>query len=398
MLTVGLPGGETSNCIISAFGQLFFALPTELIVQVLLHLQVPAILAFRRVSRLCNGIVCVNESVIVRRCLQDKMPSYCVKLYPISDATTLNIRLLCTTAHRYSTSCRLALTIAEFVETEWMRCTTSKLRRSFRHDRDYLRTHLSPSLFTLLHCIERRRDCMLAQHKRLVLPLVTGVEITPVMADWTDERYDSDTILQALYTYELLIAVMGRLLRPPSYASVLERSLRGWMKEPASREQIMRLVGEGGIDITSAIVKQNPYATRRQSLALFLKNLDSGIAQRRKTWHALLYGPFSPPEEDLPERFWTTIDSLPWTNEVDHGLWSKAHALEDFNSACMTPKTYVCHILGYDIVERLRQSQTLQEQVQGRKVSEQEMEELRAADELVNRQAQLGGLDPWWCD
>lgn len=221
---------------------------------------------------------------------------------------------------------------------------------------------------------------------------------TKAIDEWRELPYEDHAVLQALYTLELLIAAMTRLLRPPSYATMLERSLRGWMWEPATRGEIMQLLDIGTIDFTNMILRQSRYASRRQELATFLKALTSGVARRKEIWHRLLYYPYEPSEQEVPSGFWETTGQLPLTASVGQCLWEKAQELEEYDIAWTIPKTYVSNLLGYDIVERLRQSQTLQETVQGRTLSEEDLEELRATDELAIRQSDHGDLDAWWVD
>lgn len=91
------------------------------------------------------------------------------------------------------------------------------------------------------------------------------------------KQYDSGLIAIVSIVFDLLKKTLFRQLRPASYASFLERQIRGWTKPSAKDDEVMSLIVFGGLGAIEQIISVPTYNLRIQTLESWLSTL--GISQ-----------------------------------------------------------------------------------------------------------------------
>lgn len=120
---------------------------------------------------------------------------------------------------------------------------------------------LVPGLFILFHFFEKLRNAMIAAYPN---PFdVKMMERTII------ESYESDVLVEAHQVYQVLHTAFNRKFRPPSYAGVFERTIRGWTKAPASDAQKLHLLIFGGLRDLKNVMRLPVYNDRLKALEAF---------------------------------------------------------------------------------------------------------------------------------
>lgn len=87
------------------------------------------------------------------------------------------------------------------------------------------------------------------------------------------KKYEPEALLQAHQVYRILFSAFTRKLRPPSYAGVLERTLRGWSRAPASRKDMVKVFVFGGLREIKNVMSCPNYNARLKALDAYIVDL-----------------------------------------------------------------------------------------------------------------------------
>ena len=175
----------------------------------------------------------------------------------------------------------MAAQLSNFVAREILRCDTSNKRRAFRTTWLRMFDKLVPLLFTLGQFFESYRASTL---KRALAPtdqttnskakfsIITGSTVWDDQARIMDQ-YEPLLLLECYHMYGFLLQAFERKLRPPTYASRIEKLLRGWTAKPATSHQIEILLMLGGMDAVQKVLSKRTYNERRRALDVFIRDL-----------------------------------------------------------------------------------------------------------------------------
>lgn len=93
--------------------------------------------------------------------------------------------------------------------------------------------------------------------------------------------------------YRLLIATFTRQLRPPSYATTLERAVRGWNGRIPTEKELYLVLNFGGLSMVNEILSIQSYAGRCKAVEAFHKGLQvEETIKWEENWRELIFGPF----------------------------------------------------------------------------------------------------------
>ena len=76
------------------------------------------------------------------------------------------------------------------------------------------------------------------------------------------QQYNPERISETSKVFSFLTNIIGRRLRPPSFATGLERQLRGWTKVPATPKKLVWLEILGGLDPINRVLCTSGYDKR----------------------------------------------------------------------------------------------------------------------------------------
>lgn len=87
-------GGDVTSSL--TFEQRFFALPSDLQVQIIASLSIPDILNLRIASRNWHNLISLNETPISRAFLEhNPVPHFAICLYPLPDPSEITLHYIC---------------------------------------------------------------------------------------------------------------------------------------------------------------------------------------------------------------------------------------------------------------------------------------------------------------
>ena len=249
--------------------------------QILCGLKFKYILALRLTNTLFYHLIQQNVSPIVRHFIRTDASPLLLELWPppqIPQPASFSYFLGLT--HRKVIVRDLAKHIATFIMRKICRRTTESQKEGFQLQYQRIRARCEPLILTLYHFFESYRHISWVPYVNKVLaseqtgplyiwcfPSGSPQEVEKQIID----RYDPEQLLQVHQMYKLLLAAFVRKLRPPSYAGRVERALRGWHKDPASQDDIVKVLLLGGIPEVKRIIEIEPYSARRIALDDFIK-------------------------------------------------------------------------------------------------------------------------------
>ena len=252
----------------------------ELQLQYVCKLPYVDLLSLRRTSRAFRALIAANEAYIVRHHIDHAVPAHVARLYRAQAAADPSLRLLAGLAKRTKICQRLAASTANHMTVfyyGWPRSNSDRAKYVPREDA--MRRRMIPPLLTLFHHFEMFRDIYVTRLTRERFDGGTsGVAAGPVDAAiwelWERETlgdYDDHSLRQAQMVFVLLLESFRLKLRPPSYAGWLERSLRGWNRQPPSEEGMIKIIAFGGIAAVERLFGIKNYDRRLRALDQWLK-------------------------------------------------------------------------------------------------------------------------------
>lgn len=264
---------RTDNFSSLPLDQLFASLPNELQIQVISHLPIPDILNLRLSSKSWHSLITAHEGSIVRFHLQQSIPEYARRLYPINDNTQLNFHYLCGLWHRLHVAAKLAYMMSDWITKDIFLYRTDSERLAFAPQYDRMRRRLIPSLFVIFHFFETYRKL----HLRYVERHGHGLKMSPYTVNPIEKEimdmYDDQTLLTVHEIFPVVISSFCRRLRPPTYVGRVERSLRGYIREKPSDDIHTAILCIGGMRQVERLWEVKGYNSRRVAVDNWMNSL-----------------------------------------------------------------------------------------------------------------------------
>ncbi|KJZ79094.1 hypothetical protein HIM_01245 [Hirsutella minnesotensis 3608] len=261
------------------FDQLFLALPNELQAQILSSLPLTDILNLRLTSKSWHILVTLNESPIVRYHLDNHVPAYALRLYPVIDPNEINLHFLCSIWHRLHVAAKLSFLICEWITKDIFLRQTEAQRIAFAPQHERMRRRLIPLLFTIFHFFETYRQLHL-QH--IMAHDGHGLHKEPYTVNPIEKRimdmYDDQTLLRVHEVFPLVVSSFCRRLRPPTYVGRVERSLRGYLRDRPSDDVHSAILCIGGLRQVERLWETKGYSARRASVDTWYNGLTKEVA------------------------------------------------------------------------------------------------------------------------
>ncbi|KUI60427.1 hypothetical protein VP1G_07670 [Cytospora mali] len=255
------------------FDQLFLSLPNELQIQIIASLPLSDVLNLRVASRAWHSMVTFNELPIVRYQLQHEVPAYATRLYPVSETTGYTLHYLCGLWHRLHVAAKLSRRMCDWCTKEIFLKTTREQVTTFALQRERMYRRLIPLLFTVFHFFENYRKL----HLKYIQEHGYGLERTPYTVNPIEVQimnmYDDRTLLQVHQVFPLVVASFCRRLRPPSYAGLVERAVRGYLREKPADEVHTAILCLGGLRQVLRLWEVKGYNTRRGAVDAWYNDL-----------------------------------------------------------------------------------------------------------------------------
>ncbi|KND90332.1 hypothetical protein TOPH_04919 [Tolypocladium ophioglossoides CBS 100239] len=249
------------------FDQLFLALPNELQVQIISSLPLTDVLNLRLASKSWHTLITLNEAPIVRYHLDNHIPAYALRLYPIADSGEYNFHYLCSLWHRLHVAAKLAYLMCEWITKEIFLRQSEAQRAAFAPQHERMRRRLIPLLFTVFHFFETYRKLHLkhmAEHNGYGLQR-EPYTLNPIEMEIMN-MYDDQTLLRVHEVFPLVISSFCRRLRPPTYVGRVERSLRGYLRERPSDDVHTAILFIGGLRQVERLWEIKGYNSRRAAV------------------------------------------------------------------------------------------------------------------------------------
>jgi hypothetical protein len=256
---------------------LFFALPTEIQVQIVSLVTYVDLLSLRQTSHSFHHLIHTHETTIVRNIfsypsLRPRHSELLLQLYPPpTRAADMKLSYLFSLSNRYRACFHLASALSVNVsESVFGASHGPKYWKSLRPKCANMIPKMIPGLCTLFHFFETYRSKLLG---RLDDPLSRPLLRSNAIEESIISTYSGDTLLEAHQIYQILHASLSRALRPPSYAGTVERSLRGWRRAPASNDDIVKLLIFGNLPAVWRVMTKSTYNTRVEALDTAMHDL-----------------------------------------------------------------------------------------------------------------------------
>jgi hypothetical protein len=270
---------ETSRRVLT-FEQLVFNLPHELVINILYSLTLQELLYLRLVSRSWYTLVTMHEDPLSRHHIYHHVPQHAVSLYP---PTSFDLHYLCGLWHRIHVATRLSDLIGAWATKELFLLNTEAKRNEFAMQSHRMWRRLIPLVFTIYHFFERYRDLHIEYLERN-----NGIGLrhaphtfNPIELDIMS-LYDDQTILRVHEVFPLFMSAFCRRLRPPTYVGRVERSFRGYLREPPSEDLQVAILILGGLGQAEKFWVTKGYNARRNMVdawhqALIKPQIDANI-------------------------------------------------------------------------------------------------------------------------
>ncbi|KAI4141723.1 MAG: hypothetical protein L6R39_005214 [Caloplaca ligustica] len=184
-----------------------------------------------------------------------------------------------------SNRCYLAESVARFLATyhlmEIFYCRTPAHLAQSKYAPlvDTIIANLKPHIMIISHMLRTYRSSVAELVKHMDLLSYEGGLVSKTrIQSWRKEveildGYNQWEVCNTSLVFELVKKTLFRQLRPVSYATSLERRLRGWTKPSATDQQVMKLVVFGGLDAIKRIMVIQSYNMRIKALDQWLEFL-----------------------------------------------------------------------------------------------------------------------------
>jgi hypothetical protein len=233
-------------------------------IQILTSLPLRDLLHLRLSSKSWHRLVTLHEAPIVRHHLDNHIPAYALRLYPIADPSAASLHHLCGLWHRLHVAAKLSYLMCEWITKELFLRITEAHKREFAPQKERMRRRLIPLLFTVFHFFETYRKLHIKHlednngHGLLHEPYTLNPIEVQIM-----NMYDDRTFLRVHEVFPLVVSSFCRRLRPPSYVGRVERSLRGYLREKPPDEVHVAILCVGGLRQVERFWEMRGYNYRR---------------------------------------------------------------------------------------------------------------------------------------
>ncbi|XWW93207.1 hypothetical protein V2A60_001137 [Cordyceps javanica] len=255
------------------FDELFLALPNELQIQIISSLPLTDVLNLRLASKSWHTLITLNEGPIVRYHVENHIPAYALRLYPIANPTDYNFHSLCSIWHRLHVAAKLAYLMCEWITKDIFLQQTEGQQKAFAPQREIMRRRLIPLLFTVFHFFETYRKL----HLEYINDNGHGLQREPYTLNPIEKKvmdmYDDQTLLRVHEVFPLVISSFCRRLRPPTYVGRVERSLRGYLREKPADEVHVAILCLGGLRQVERLWEIKGYNSRRAAVDVWCSSL-----------------------------------------------------------------------------------------------------------------------------
>ena len=233
-------------------------LPGDLLVHIISLLPVPDILKLRLLSKNFYEVM-RNEGHIARAFLSHgHIPSLALRLYPPPQPSHIDLHYLTIMWQRLSVSSQLCQRITSWATTEMFLRKTDHDLLEFSRQRDLMLWRLFPLVLTIFHFLETVNSIAtsrIGQRAKFPNPLISAQRDVI-------QTYDNDLLLEVHQVFPLLISYFQRSMRPPSFYSRPEKTLRGFGSQPASDELLASILWISGLRGVLRLVKIKQYHER----------------------------------------------------------------------------------------------------------------------------------------
>ena len=296
----------------------FFGLPVEIQVQIISRLSIPSLLNLRLASKQFCNLVASNESQLVRYHVTNTLPHRVARLYPPPAEDKARLHYLCSILHRLNVASKLADLISEHVTKEIFLRTTEEASLHFQPQQNRMRQRLMRRMFTIFHFFERYRELHVNHLISSGTPLSKQAFTINPFERIILEGYPGDDLIEAHEVFPLVISSCSRRLRPPPYASRLERPVKYVLDRPAD-EVHSTILFVGGLRHLCAVWAIKGYNARRMAV---------------DTWYNLLS---RKPAEAVANSRKPTIRSFPYLarkSTPSISLAGRSHSIGDEKQWC----------------------------------------------------------------
>ena len=270
--------GSESTASKQNLGTLFFNLPVELQLSILVEISGRDILNIRLTSRAFYDLTAANEATIAKGLLQAyAMPSSACRCTPrisraasIDPLTKVTFSAYYQALHQSKLIARLSDIMVDFVERKVLRIQGRERRRELWIYRLNFWKQTSRPLRHLLR--------WLITYRQKIVEVIERGEEAIDHGNINREIFRNFNIIclvDAFGLYRLLMFMISMGLRPPSFAESVERTLRNWNEPGASDEDIIKLLVFGGLDAVADVSSIKGYSARRSALKTILGRIDS---------------------------------------------------------------------------------------------------------------------------
>lgn len=238
---------ETAEGSRITFDRLFMTLPMELQVHIVSSLSIPDILNLRLASKWWHALITLNEVPIAHHLLDNHIPTYAQRLYPVLDQSSISLHYICALWHRLQVAQKLSYHVSEYLYTEVFDVNADEHQPAFAVGKQRLKHHLIQHLFHMFHFFENYRTEHVEFIKRhghglLREPYTLNPIEVHVMA-----MYDDSTLWSMKVFFGAVIDCFCQQLRPPSYIGIIDRSLGGPLRQKVPDEICVAIMCVGGL-------------------------------------------------------------------------------------------------------------------------------------------------------
>ncbi|KAG7006136.1 hypothetical protein G7Y79_00016g041210 [Physcia stellaris] len=154
---------------------------------------------------------------------------------------------------------------------------------------------LRPYFFILYHFFEAFRAILVHSFAcNSPLGVITTEARASLIEKWLLNHYTTEAKEQALCLWEQVMKVVSRKFRPATYATKVERTLRGWHHPPASEEDMMSLIIFGGLEALYRVITVHGFASRMKAFDKMALQLQTPSETSTKDDMRVIFG-VSPP-------------------------------------------------------------------------------------------------------
>ena len=111
---------------------------------------------------------------------------------------------------------------------------------------------------------------------------------------WLMNRYTPDAKSLALRLWDQVMRIVYRKLRPATYATKLERKLRGWNHPPASEGHIRDLLVFGGLEALYRVITVHGFASRMKAFDKMVLSVQTPSETSSKDDMRVVFGVMPP--------------------------------------------------------------------------------------------------------